>query len=261
MKRIIAVMLSLCLCAACAACALQSDGSSSSQSNQSIASQAPASTQTPEQPLTEDSEATSSEGLEAQSSEESGEATGSNILVAYFTYGENAPLPDDVDASASASIQIWDNEIIGNTGVVAHMIQEASGADIFSIRTVESYPASYDETVDQGEEENNANARPELSTHIENLDDYDVIFLGFPNWWYDMPMPIYSFLEEYDFSGKTIIPFVTSGGSGFSSAISTIEEMESGATVIEGISIGARSATGAQADVEAWLTDLGYLSE
>lgn len=261
MKKMIAIMLSLCLCAACVACAQQSDEESSSQSEQSITSQAPSSTETQEQPMTENSEVTSSEGLEAQSSEESGEAAGSNMLVAYFTYGENAPLSDGVDASASASIQIWDNEITGNTGVVAHMIQEASGADLFSIRTVEPYPASYDETVDQVEEENNANARPELSTHIENLGDYDVIFLGFPNWWYDMPMPIYSFLEEYDFSGKTIIPFVTSGGSGFSSAISTIEEMESGATVIEGISIGANNATGAQADVEAWLTDLGYLSE
>ena len=108
---------------------------------------------------------------------------------------------------------------------------------------------------------NDPSARPEFADGNLNLTAYDRIFLGFPNWWYDMPMPIYSFLEEYDFSGKTIIPFVTSGGSGFSSAISTIEEMESGATVIEGISIGARSATGAQADVEAWLTDLGYLSE
>ena len=86
-----------------------------------------------------------------------------------------------------------------------------------------------------------------------------MIFLGFPDWWY--AMPIYGFLEEYAFFGKSIIPFVTSGGSGFSGAISTIEKMGSGATAIEGISIGARSAAGAQAEVDAWLTDLGYLSE
>ena len=98
---------------------------------------------------------------------------------------------------------------------------------------------------------------PELSSHIENLEDYDTIFLGFPNWWYGMPMAIYSFLDEYDFSGKTIVPFVTSGGSGFSNAISEIESAEPGATVLEGLSIGGGSATSAQDDVADWLADLG----
>lgn len=75
-------------------------------------------------------------------------------------------------------------------------------------------------TIDVGQEEKRANARPELSSHIEDLDRYDTIFLGFPNWWGDMPMAVYSFLDEYDFSGKTIVPFVTSGGSGFSNTMS-----------------------------------------
>ena len=95
-------------------------------------------------------------------------------------------------------------------------------------------------------QERNADVRPELTTLPENLDAYDVIFLGFPNWWGDMPMAMYSFLEQVDLSGKTIVPFVTSGGSGFSSTISTIEDMESAATVQEGLSLRDSSAAGAQ---------------
>ena len=126
------------------------------------------------------------------------------------------------------------------------MIAESTGAELFSIQTVEKYPASYDETVDQGQQERNADVRPELTTLPENLDAYDVIFLGFPNWWGDMPMAMYSFLEQVDLSGKTIVPFVTSGGSGFSSTISTIEDMESAATVQEGLSLRDSSSAGAQ---------------
>ena len=183
----------------------------------------------------------------------------SNMLVAYFTYAENADLPDGVDASSSASIQTWNDEMTGNTGAVAHMISEATGAELFSIQTVEKYPDSYDATIDQGQAEQSAGARPELSTHIENPDSYDTIFLGFPNWWGDMPMAMYSFLDEYDLSGKTIVPFVTSGGSGFSGSISEIESMESGATVQEGLSLSDSSAMDAQDNVNEWLAGLGYL--
>lgn len=180
------------------------------------------------------------------------------ILVAYFTYGENAPLVDGVDASSSASIQYRDDgRITGNTGIVADMIAEATGGQLFSILTAEQYPDSYNATIDAGQQEKNSGTLPELSSHIENLEDYDTIFLGFPNWWYGMPMAIYSFLDEYDFSGKTIVPFVTSGGSGFSNAISEIEGAEPGATVLEGLSIGGGSAASAQDDVADWLADLG----
>ena len=177
--------------------------------------------------------------------------------MAYFSYAENAALPDDVDASASASIQPWNGALTGNTGVVADMIAQATGADLFSIRTVEQYPNTYDATIDQGQQEQSDGARPELATHLENLDSYDTIFLGFPNWWGDMPMAVYTFLDEVDLSGKTVIPFVTSGGSGFSNTISTIQQMEPQATVQEGLSIGASSATGAQQQVESWLSELG----
>lgn len=187
-------------------------------------------------------------------------ANGSNRLVVYFSYGENTRLPEGADASTTASIQIWNGETTGNTGVVAHMIADATGADLFSIRTAEKYPDSYDATVDQGQQEKNNGARPELSSHLEDLDRYDVIFLGYPNWWSDMPMAVYSFLEEVDLSGKTVVPFVTSGGSGFSGTVSTIQNLEPGATLQNGISIHASNAADAQAQIKEWLSGLGYES-
>ena len=211
-----------------------------------------------EQPAEESTETETEQSTEGTAEAESSEAAAqSSLLVAYFSYAENAALPDDVDASASASIQPWNGALTGNTGVVADMIAQATGADLFSIRTVEQYPDTYDATFDQGQQEQSEGARPELATHLENLDSYDTIFLGFPNWWGDMPMAVYSFLDEVDLSGKTVIPFVTSGGSGFSNTISTIQQMEPQATVQEGLSIGASSATGAQQQVESWLSELG----
>lgn len=211
-----------------------------------------------EQPAEESTGTETEQSTEGTAEAESSEAAAqSSLLVAYFSYAENAALPDDVDASASASIQPWNGALTGNTGVVADMIAQATGADLFSIRTVEQYPDTYDATIDQGQQEQSDGARPELATHLENLDSYDTIFLGFPNWWGDMPMAVYSFLDEVDLSGKTVIPFVTSGGSGFSNTISTIQQMEPQATVQEGLSIGASSATGAQQQVESWLSELG----
>ena len=211
-----------------------------------------------EQPAEESTETETEQSTEGTAEAESSEAGAqSSLLVAYFSYAENAALPDDVDASASASIQPWNGTLTGNTGVVADMIAQATGADLFSIRTVEQYPDTYDATIDQGQQEQSDGARPELAAHLENLDSYDTIFLGFPNWWGDMPMAVYTFLDEVDLSGKTVIPFVTSGGSGFSNTISTIQQMEPQATVQEGLSIGASSATGAQQQVESWLSELG----
>lgn len=211
-----------------------------------------------EQSAEESTETETEQSTEGTAEAESSEAGAqSSLLVAYFSYAENAALPDDVDASASASIQPWNGALTGNTGVVADMIAQATGADLFSIRTVEQYPDTYDATLDQGQQEQSDGARPELATHLENLDSYDTIFLGFPNWWGDMPMAVYTFLDEVDLSGKTVIPFVTSGGSGFSNTISTIQQMEPQATVQEGLSIGASSATGAQQQVESWLSELG----
>ena len=98
-----------------------------------------------------------------------------------------------------------------------------------------------------------------MTTHIENPDDYDTIFIGYPNWWADMPMVLYSFFDEYDFAGKTIIPFNVHNGSRFSRTIETIQELEPEATVIEdGFTVSERDVAGAQADVASWLEGLGF---
>jgi flavodoxin len=103
---------------------------------------------------------------------------------------------------------------VGNTEVAAKMIQKLTGSDTFRIDTVKDYPSDYNKTTDVARQELRQNARPELSGRMDNMDDYRVIFLGYPNWWGTMPMAVFTFLETYDFSGKTIIPFCTHEGSG-----------------------------------------------
>lgn len=188
----------------------------------------------------------------------SASAAENKILVTYFSYGENANLPAGVDASASASIQYYNNKLTGNAGLLANMIKNITGGDIIPILTEEKYPGNYNTTVNQGRAEKNANIRPKLASHIDNINEYDTIFLGFPNWWADMPMAVYTFLDEYDLSGKTIIPFSTSGGSGFSNTINSIREAEPNAQVLDGLTVGANRVTSAESNVRSWLNRLGY---
>ena len=177
----------------------------------------------------------------------------SNILIAYF----GVPETDGTDTEAGASRVAVDGEVLGNNEYIAQMIQQETGGDLFAIETVQEYPGTHDELLEFAYEELQENARPELATQIENLDSYDTIFLGFPNWNADLPMPLYTFLEEYDFSGKTIIPFTTHGGSGFSSTIRTIESLQPDATVVEdGLSVSRNSVEGAQNDVIDWVAGL-----
>ena len=134
-----------------------------------------------------------------------------------------------------------------------------AGGDLFSIRTSVVYPADGGELIDYAAQEQEENARPELTTHIENLDGYDTIFIGYPNWWADLPMAVYSFFDEYDFSGKTIIPFNVHNGSRFSRTIQTIQELEPDATVVEdGFTVSEQTVADAAEEVAAWLEGLGY---
>lgn len=150
----------------------------------------------------------------------------SNILIAYFSVPEDI---ETVDAVSGASIVVKDGEKLGNTEYVAQIIQETLGGDLFQIQTVEDYPLDHDSLVDQARTEQDENFRPELASHVENFEQYQYVFLGFPNWWGDMPMAVYSFLEEYDFGAKTIIPFITHGGSGASRTMDTISQLQPGA--------------------------------
>ena len=174
-------------------------------------------------------------------------------LVVYFS----VPETDGVDASSGASRVLSGGKIMGNTQYVAAIISEATGGALFEIKTVHTYPGSHKALIDAAKVEIENNARPKLATHIENLKDYDVVFVGFPNWWYDMPMPLYSFFDEYDFSGKTVIPFCTHGGSRFSDAIKTIRELEPRATVLDGYSIARDHVSESKDGVLKWLEKIG----
>lgn len=145
---------------------------------------------------------------------------------------------------------------IGNTEVAAKMIQEITEADIFRIDPVNSYPEDYTETTNVAQKELRENARPELSSHVENMDSYNVIFLGYPNWWGTMPIPVLTFLEEYDFSEKTIIPFCTHEGSGLGRSESDIAKVCPKATLLKGLAIHGARASDAKKDVTNWLSKI-----
>lgn len=179
--------------------------------------------------------------------------SGGKVLVVYFS----VPETDGVDASSGASRLVSDGKLQGNTEYVATVISEATGGDLFEIKTVHTYPGTHKELIDAAKKESDEDARPALATHIKNPDEYDVVFVGFPNWWYDMPQPLYTFFDEYDFSGKTVVPFCTHGGSRFSDAVKTIREMEQGATVLDGYAIARDRVAGSKDGILNWIEKIG----
>ena len=175
-----------------------------------------------------------------------------NILIAYFSVPENVAT-DGIDANSGASIVVKNKDVLGNMQYMAMTIQEAIGGELFRIETKEKYPLEHETLVNQAKEEQNEEVRPELATHIENVEQYDMIFLGYPNWWGDMPQPLYTFLEEYDFSGKTIIPFNSHGGSGFSNTIEEIKKLQPNATVKDdGLSISRNDVADSEQEITDW---------
>ena len=182
-------------------------------------------------------------------------ADDAKILIAYFTVPETS----GVDAVAQASRVVENGEVVGNVEFIAKTIQEETGGDIFAIETVQTYPGEHQALLDFAAAEMRANARPELSTSISNLNEYDVIFLGYPIWNADLPMPVYTFLDTYDLSGKTVIPFTAHGGSGFAGTISTVATQEPGAQVERnGFSVSRNSVSAAKGDIVDWVKKLGY---
>lgn len=145
----------------------------------------------------------------------------------------------------------------GNTEGVANEIAAQTGADVFKIVPQTAYSNDYDTVVDLARQEQRDNVRPEIAEAIENLDDYEVIYVGFPNWWGDMPMILYTFFDNYDFSGKTIAPFCTSGGSGLSDTVSEIQSLEPEATVTDGLHIRDNNVEDASESVTDWLKSIG----
>ena len=179
-------------------------------------------------------------------------------LVVYYSL----VLPDGMDASVSASRVIVNGGPYGTTEYMAKVIQEETGADLFEIQTVQEYPTEYRDVTNQASQEKESGFRPELASHIDNIDQYDTIFVGYPNWWGDMPMALYSFFDEYDLSGKTIIPFNSHGGSGFSQTVQSIAQLEPNAEVsTEGLSLSRGSVSTSRDTIAEWIANLGYHKE
>ena len=245
MKKIISLFLVVMMIVSLAACSSEQQGSSTPEPSSSAQTE---SSSTPAQ--TDDS------AVDEDASQSSEATSGGNILIAYFS----VPETDGVDTVAGASRVVVDGEVLGNNQYIAQLIQQEVGGDMFRIETVQEYPGSHDPLLEFAYNEKAEDARPELATQIENLDSYDVIFLGYPNWNSDLPMPLYTFLETYDFSGKTIVPFTTHGGSDFSRTIQTIAELQLNATVVEdGLSISRNSVPEAQSEVTSWVAGLDIL--
>ncbi len=147
----------------------------------------------------------------------------------------------------------------GNTKGIAEDIQKKTGADIFEITTVNKYSSDYDTVLDEAKAEQKDNARPELSSKVETMDQYQTVIIGFPIWWGDMPMALYSFLDEYDLSGKTVLPFCTHGGSGLCGTDKNVQQEEKDAKVADGLDISDSSLDDAGEDVDKWLKDNGVV--
>lgn len=178
-------------------------------------------------------------------------------LVVYFSLPETTNLNNMTEEEANSTV-ILDGKVLGNTQYMAMVIQENTGADLFRIEPETAYPTDHETLVEQAQKEQNDSARPALANQLDNLDSYDTVFIGYPNWWGDMPMILYTFFESYDFTGKTIVPFNTHGGSGFSGTIGAIQKLEPDASVQEnGLSISRNDIQHAEQDIIAWLAELG----
>lgn len=164
-------------------------------------------------------------GAGAQAAGENGDG---KILIAYFSWG-------------------------GNTEGIAEEIRRQTGADLFEITMVNPYSSDYNTVLDEAQRDQKAQARPELASHVENMEQYDTIMIGYPNWWASIPMPVASFLEEYDFSGKTILPFCSHGGGRFGQSLTAIAKLVPDAAMGEALSVHYSGGSELPDDVAEWL--------
>lgn len=164
--------------------------------------------------------------------------------------------PEEVDVDATTSASVLQP---GNAARLAGWIQEQTDGDLFSIVVEKPYSSDYDECLDRAADEKADDARPVLENHVEDMEQYDTIFLGFPNWWYTIPMAIHSFLEEYDFAGKMVIPFCTHGTGGLASTMKDIKkDLPDSAELLDPIGVYREDVDSAQESINEWLAGMGY---
>lgn len=183
------------------------------------------------------------------------QTTDAKAAIVYFSLHENT----DSDTVSSASIKDSSQGDQGSTAVVASSLQKQTKADIYPIETIQKYPEDFDETVELSREQRSKGTKVEIKEPLNSIDSYDVIYLGYPIWATSLPAAIETFLEDYDLSGKTIIPFCTHDGYGSGSSFEDIAELEPDATVLKGFTLDARDLDQAEAQVAEWLETLGLV--
>ncbi len=193
--------------------------------------------------------------LPADSSGNSPAGEESRALVVYFSIPETDD-PQQMTTEEANSTVVIDGQVLGNTQYMAQVIQQATGADLFRIEPAEPYPTDHETMVALAADEQEQNARPAIQGQVEDLEAYDRIYIGYPIWWGDMPMILYTFFDQYDLSGKTIVPFGTHGGSGFAGTPDTIEQLEPQATVLEGLTISRDQIQDAEQQIVDWVNGL-----
>ena len=254
MKKLIFILLAMTVVFSLAAC------SGNPSSGRDASSEPPVSSSEPSSAPSEAPVFSVVPASDAPSSQPEESTEGGKTLVAYFSWS-------------------------GNTQQMAEIIAQETGADLFEIATVTPYTDDYNTLLDVAQQEQGEDARPELNAQVENWDSYDTIFVGYPNWWSDAPMAVYTFLESYDWTGKTLIPFCTSGGSGLSGTVNEvksydftgktlipfntsasggfgrsltgIEESAAGATLLEGLDLTEGELGDVENRVTTWLDSLG----
>ena len=227
MKKWTSLLLALAMTLSLAAC-----GDSGTQENTSEPPASVSGSTGEETPAPTGTEMPAEEPAEEPAeSETSTTGDSSSVLIAYFSWS-------------------------GNTEQVAQIIQQETGGDLFEIAPAAAYTDDYNELLDIAQQEQSDNARPELAGQVENWEQYDTVFVGYPNWWSDAPMAVYTFVESYDWDGKTLVPFNTSASGGFGRSLSGLEKSASGAVILEGISFTERTLGDAQSEVTAWLDSL-----
>ena len=250
MRRWMAAALAALMVLSLAACAgnqqeEQSASAEATEQSQSASVQEeeePASTeQQPEEP--------------ASSTEQPSDTQESGVLVAYFSWADNAVIDGEVDAVASPSVTAP-----GNVQQLAQWISERTGGDLFSIQVTEPYSSDWDACLERANQERAEDARPELTASVKQLERYDTVFLGYPNWWYGVPMALLSFLEENDLSDKQVYLFCSHGTGGLASSVEQIDEALPDSTALsENIfDVYEEDAASSQQDILAWLEELGY---
>ena len=209
--------------------------------------------ETVSRPVTSNASSTEAGGEESHTSIGQ-EEPGSNVLVAYFSWADNAVLADDVDAISSPSVSPP-----GNVQQLAGWVQEETGGDLFSIQVTDPYPSDWDECLARANQERGDNARPELTREVERLDQYDTVFLGYPNWWYGVPMALLTFLEQNDLSGKQVYLFCSHGTGGLANSVELITQAAPGATISDNIfDCYEEDASSSQGEIQSWMAELGY---